>query len=259
MLRDVELKILKLGVYLEPVDFKLQSQSRALKWSRYSGEALSMSTWVQTLSSQTGAETLSEGILGAPSVPGALAVSPDKDLILTKLEAGDEVLATLFTLTYSFGDVGYLTENLGARPNLNAPRLGLTEQRGYPQLVRLKKVGTKPLKVDGMQPIKGITYEWAISPLKRKGKALFLDDKIKKRFIEVADTLGVSIELVSEKEQALPFKRTDRVSNRTYKVEHYTYDIPSELDITALWKVMDEQFAILDRKRVDLKTLATHV
>ena len=256
LLRDVELKILKLGIYVEPVDFKLQSSPSYLNWSRYSGEALAASSWVQELSQLTGAEKLQEGILGASSVPGALAVSPDKELILKKLEAGDEVLATLFTLTYHFGEVGYLAENLGACPNLNAPLLGLSEQRGYPQLVRLKKVGSKPLQSEGMTPIKGITYEWAVSPLKRKGKALFLDEKIKRRFVEVADQLGVSIELTAKEEQALPFKKTDRVSNRKYQIEHYTYEIPSELDVTALWKVMDEQFAALDRKRVDLKTLS---
>lgn len=257
MMRDVELKILKLGIYSEPVDFELQDNPIPLKWSRYSREALAASDWLQELSNGgAGVELMAQGIIGASTLPGALAVSPDKALILNKLEAGDEVLATLFTLTFSFGEVAYLTENLGARPNLKAPLLGLRAQRGYPQLVRLKKVGTQPLEQDGMSPIKGVHYEWAISPLKRKGKALFIDEKIKRRFLEVAASLGLEAELVAEENERLPFKRTDRVSNRTYKVEHYTYEIPSELDISPLWQVIDEQFAILDRKRVDLKTLS---
>ena len=255
MLRDIELKILKLGIYEGSVDFDLQPQSDTLKWSRYSTEALE-STWIQNLSNATQPEVLTQGILGAPTLLSALAVSPDKDLILSKLEAGDEVLATLFTLTYPFGEVGYLIENLGMKPNMNAPLLGLRPERGYPQLVRLRKVGARPLESNGMLPIKGVTYEWAISPLKRKGQAFFLDEKLKKRFLDVADELGVKVELLAENQKPLPFKRTQRVSNRTYQVEYYTYEIPSELDISPLWKVIDEQLAVLDRKRVDLKSLA---
>lgn len=255
MMRDVELKILKLGVYMNSADFQLQPNPDHLKWSRYSGQQVSESAWVQELSRTTGIESPKQGILGASTLPGALALSPDCDLILKKLDAGDEVLATLFTLTYHFGDIAYLSGQTDVRPASNVPLLGLTEMRGYPQLVRLKKTTTQPLKKEGMNPIKGIAYEWAVSPIRRTGKAVFIDEKIKNRFLEVADTLGVTIEFLSKENQPLPFKRTDRVSNRTYQVERYQYSVPSELDVSQLWKVMDEQFSVLDKKRVDLKTL----
>lgn len=258
MLRDVELKFLKLGVYTESMYFMCQPQPKQLTWTRYSGEARASSSWVEQLSQTQESNGLTTGVLGAPTLPGALAVSPDCDLILKKLEAGEEVLATLFTLTYHFGDIAYLTEDATRASTAPVPLLGLKEERGYPQLVRLKKTGVQPLKQDGLKPIKGISYEWAVSPIKRRGTAFFLDDKIRQRFTEVAKELGVEVELVSADKEQLPYKRTDRVSNRHYTVERFTYEVPSELDISALWQVMDEQFALLDRKRVDIKTLASN-
>lgn len=252
-MRDIDIKVLKIGIYLNPMDFEPTSFPSDWKWSRYLADRLAAVPWLQEVVELPSEASITEGVVGSRTLAGSLAVSPDKALILKKLEEGDEVLATLFTLTYPFESVGYFKQGLGQRPDLTTPLIGLDAKRGYPQLVRLKKVGNAPLEATGVKPIKGLSYEWSISPLKRTGTAYFLDEKLRRRFLEEAEKLGLEVEHVHQEERSLPFKRTDRVSNRKYLVDYYTYQIPAELDVAPLWRVIGEQVSELDRKRVNLK------
>lgn len=224
-MRDIELKVMALGVHQASKWFHPVSCPTGYQWTRYLQERLAQMPWVETFAEVTVKEEVPVGVLGAATLTGSLAVSADREAILAKLNAGEEVLATIFTLPYRLDDVRFVKNEKTQTPDLTQPMLGLIPQEGHPQLVRLCAVGAEASHSTGV--LKGLNFQWAVSPVDRKAVATFSNPAMRRRFIQTALPLGVYFEHVA------------LVPSSAETVLHYR--IPAEVNASALWEIIWEQ------------------